>query len=105
MIRMGIGVIDGFVRDYGVFERTPKYNITSEEKQFKNRGRQYIPIDWLILIEILYILILGFGVMKTIFLGGFYLFNGFYFLFLLLSTVNLVISEILHSFSTRSISV
>ena len=100
VIRMGVGVIDGFLRKSGVFERTPKYNITSTQNHSKEMIRQNIPIDRVFLLEVLYIFILLAGIFKTLSLGGFYLFTAFYFGFLMLSTANLVISEVLHSFSS-----
>jgi hypothetical protein len=99
VIRMSVGVVDGFLRKSGVFERTPKYNITSSQNDSKEMIRQKIPIDKVFFLEVLYILILLVGFFKTWSLGGFYLFNAFYFVFLMLSTTGLVISEVLHSFS------
>jgi cellulose synthase/poly-beta-1,6-N-acetylglucosamine synthase-like glycosyltransferase len=98
VIRMSVGVVDGFLRKSGVFERTPKYNI-SDQSNSKRMLRQKIPIDKIFFLEVIYIIILLFGFIKTLSLGGFYLFNAFYFVFLLLSTIFLVISEVLHSFS------
>jgi len=99
VIRMSVGVIDGFLRKSGVFERTPKYNISSAQNHSEINLRQHIPIDKVFFLEILYILILMAGILKTVILGGFYIFSTFYFVFLLLSTTNLIISEVLHAFS------
>lgn len=100
VLRMGVGVIDGFLRKSGVFERTPKYNIGSTQFHSKDIIRQKIPIDKIFFLEILYIFILLTGILKTLSLGGLYIFNAFYFIFLMLSTTNLVLSEVLHSFFT-----
>ncbi len=99
VIRMGVGVIDGFFRKSGVFERTPKFNIASPQFHSKEMIRQNIPIDKIFFLEILYIFILLTGIMKTLSLGGLYVINAIYFIFLMLSTTNLVLSEVLHSFS------
>ena len=99
VIRMGVGVIDGFLRTSGVFERTPKYNISKDQNNSETINRQHIPIDKIFFLEILYILVLLAGILKTLILGGFFIFSTFYFVFLLLSTANLVLSEVLHSIS------
>ena len=99
MIRMGVGVIEGFLRNSGVFERTPKYNISTDHSNSETINRQHIPIDKIFFLEIVYILVLLCGILKTFILGGFYIFSTFYFAFLLLSTTNLVLSEVLHAVS------
>lgn len=100
VIRMSVGAIDGLIRRGGNFERTPKYNINPSQNHSKGITRQYIPIDKIFFLEVLYIFILIAGIFKTLSLGFFFIFNTIYFFFLLLSTTNMVISEILHSFST-----
>jgi cellulose synthase/poly-beta-1,6-N-acetylglucosamine synthase-like glycosyltransferase len=97
VIRMGVGVIDGFMRKGGVFERTPKYNISTIQEDTEIKKRENIPLDKVLFLEILYIFVLLVGILKTMVLSGFYFFHTIYFAFLLLSTLNLVISEVLHA--------
>ena len=63
----------------------------------KKRIREYIPLDKIFFLEILYVIILCAGIVKTLILSGPFLFTAFYYLFLVLSMLNLIISEILHA--------
>jgi cellulose synthase/poly-beta-1,6-N-acetylglucosamine synthase-like glycosyltransferase len=99
IIRMGVGVIDGLMRKGGIFERTPKFNLKKERIVPHLRIREHIPLDKIILLEIIYILILVIGIFKTLSLGGGYIFTGLYYIFIVLSMINLVLSEIRHALS------
>ena len=99
IIRMGVGSIDGLLRKGGTFERTPKFNLSNDIRSNEKQIREFIPLDKTFLLEIIYILILFFGILKTISLGGTFLFTSIYYVFVALSMLNLVISEILHSIS------
>lgn len=97
IIRMGVGSIDGLMRKGGIFKRTPKFNLGNEVSSSQRQLREYIPLDKIFFLEILYVIILCAGIVKTLILSGPFLFTAFYYLFLVLSMLNLIISEILHA--------
>lgn len=100
IIRMSVGTIDGLIRKGGRFERTPKFNINEIKSESKDRIREYIPLDWIILLEITYLLILFAGIVKTMNLGMDFIFTAVYYIFIALSVLNLIISEFTHGIKT-----
>jgi hypothetical protein len=98
IVRMSVGTVVGLIRKGGVFERTPKFNIGSTSIQTKKLSRERIPLDKILMLEAGYTLILIIGIFKTIELGGYFLFSGIYYGFIVLSIINLIVSELLHGF-------
>jgi hypothetical protein len=98
IVRMGIGTISGLIRKGGEFVRTPKFDLSNSKENKIINIREKIPLDKVFLAELAYMLILFLGLIKGLELGGSYLSQAIYYLFLLFSMVNLVISELLHAF-------
>ena len=98
IVRMGVGTIHGFFQKGGEFERTPKYNLSDEKKTSSTNIRERIPLDKVFLAELGYMVIIGLGLLKGIELGGLFLPQVVFSFFLLLSLLNLVLSELLHAF-------
>lgn len=96
IVRMGLGTLNGFFRKSGEFKRTPKFNLSNEKKGITTREK--IPLDRVFLAELAYIVIIGLGLLKGMELGGLFLSQVVFNLFLLLSLINLAFSEILHAF-------
>ncbi len=100
VVRMAVGTLTGFVMKGGEFVRTPKYNVSGIGDSSRQKIHNHIPLDRLTIVELIYMLILVLGFVKYCTLGGFYLFNAFYFLFLCLGILNLLISEFVHAISS-----
>ena len=98
IVRMGLGTINGFIRKGGVFERTPKFDLTDDEKRISIDIREKIPLDMVFLAELAYAVIIGLGLLKGIELGGLFLFQVVFYSFILLSLLNLLFSELIHAF-------
>ena len=101
IVRMSIGTIEGLIRKGGRFERTPKFNINGSESGTKVIIHEHIPLDWKILLEITYLMILIAGIIKSLSLGMFFIFTAGYYVFIALSVLNLIISELTHRFTFR----
>ena len=97
IIRMGVGTVSGLLRKGGVFQRTPKFNL-SDSRNKKVDFRVLIPLDRVFFIEIAYVLLLAVGVIRAMSLGVSYITQGFYYLFVLISLLNMVSSELFHAF-------
>ncbi|MFX0149795.1 MAG: glycosyltransferase [Candidatus Hodarchaeota archaeon] len=100
IVRMGLGSLSGLLHKGGEFVRTPKFNLIDDQKIISASIRENIPLDRIILVELAYIVIICFGLLKSLELGGTYLSQALYYIFLLLSTLNLVFSELLHAYSS-----
>ncbi len=99
IVRMSAGTIEGFLKKGGKFERTPKFNLGKSTSKIS--VREYIPLDWVVFLEIIYLLILIAGIIKALDMGIYFLFTGFYFIFIGLSVFNLIISELIHGIGYR----
>jgi hypothetical protein len=97
IVRMGLGTILGFFQKGGEFERTPKYNLFDKKKTSSINTRERIPLDKVFLAELGYMLIICLGLLKGLELGGLFFSQVVFYLFLLLSLLNLVLSELLHA--------
>ncbi|UCG03570.1 MAG: glycosyltransferase [Candidatus Heimdallarchaeota archaeon] len=97
IVRMGLGTLSGLIRKGGEFERTPKFNLFNDQKKSSINIREKIPLDKVLLAELAYIVIIGIGLLKGIELGGLFLSQVVFYSFLLLSLLNLVLSELLHA--------
>ncbi len=97
IVRMGIGTLSGLIRKGGEFERTPKFNLFNNQKKSSINIREKIPLDKVFLTELAYIVIISLGLLKGIELGGLFLIQVVFYLFLLISLLNLVFSELLHA--------
>ncbi|MHA1227141.1 MAG: glycosyltransferase [Candidatus Hodarchaeales archaeon] len=97
IVRMGVGTVTGLFTKGGVFQRTPKFNL-SDSRNKKTNLRVLIPLDRVFLIEMCYILLLTVGAFRAMSLGAFYITQGFYYLFILVSLLNMVSSELIHAF-------
>ena len=100
IVRMSIGTLMGFIKKGGTFERTPKYDLQESSKTSQQKIYDHIPLDKITLLEILYLIILVLGFTKFLSLGGIYLFNAIYLIFLSLGLLNLILSEFAHAFSS-----
>ncbi len=98
IVRMGIGTLSGLFRKGGEFVRTPKFNLSNSKKEQSISIREKIPLDKIFLAEIAYMIILFFGLIKSMELGISYLFQVLYYAFLLCSMINLILSELMHAF-------
>ncbi|MFX1504520.1 MAG: glycosyltransferase [Promethearchaeota archaeon] len=98
IVRMGLATIYGFFQKGGEFKRTPKYNLFDKKKTSSTNTRERIPLDKVFLAELGYMVIISLGLLKGIELGGLFLSQVIFNLFLLLSLLNLVFSELLHAF-------
>lgn len=98
VVRMGLGTLSGLWKQGGKFVRTPKFNLTNSKKGVTINIRERIPLDKVFLAELVYLTILCLGLLKGIELGGGYLSQVIFYLFLILSMMNLIVSEILHAF-------
>ncbi len=98
IVRMGIGTFMGLIRKGGAFTKTPKFNLSNIHQNSKVQTREKIPLDKIFFIELMYMVVIGLGLLKAIVLGGIYLSQAFFYVFLLLSLLNLVFSELLHAF-------
>jgi cellulose synthase/poly-beta-1,6-N-acetylglucosamine synthase-like glycosyltransferase len=99
IVRMGIGAIDGLLRKGGEFVRTPKFNLVDNQKSNSKNIREKITLDKTFFLELAYLIILWFGMVKLIEMGGIYLSQAVFYVFLLVSMLALLFSEILHFFS------
>jgi cellulose synthase/poly-beta-1,6-N-acetylglucosamine synthase-like glycosyltransferase len=99
IVRMALGTLVGFISKGGEFERTPKYNLSQSLPRSKLKIHDYIPLDRITIIEVIYLVFLIIGTLQFISFGNFYLFNAIYLLFLSLGVSNLILSEILHAFA------
>lgn len=99
VVRMGLGTIHGLIRKGGEFERTPKFNLLDDQKRSSINIRERIPLDKVFLAELVYIIIIGLGLFRGLELGGMFLSQVVFYVFLLLSLLNLVSSELLHAFA------
>ena len=97
IVRMGLGTISGLIRKGGVFERTPKFNLT-DEKRISIDISERIPLDIVFLAELAYAMIISLGLLKGLELGGLFLFQVVFYSFILLSLSNLLLSELIHAF-------
>ncbi|UCE14238.1 MAG: glycosyltransferase [Candidatus Heimdallarchaeota archaeon] len=97
VVRMGLGTISGLCKKGGEFVRTPKFNLSNSKKGIKIDIRERIPLDKVFIAELVYLTILSLGLVKGIELGGMYLSQVAFYLFLILSMLNLVVSELLHA--------
>ncbi|MHA1994268.1 MAG: glycosyltransferase family 2 protein [Candidatus Hodarchaeales archaeon] len=100
IVRMAVGTLSGFVRKGGKFERTPKYDLSEAKNVSQQKIHDHIPLDKFTILELTYMVILIFGFVKYWILGGFYLFNALYLLFISLGLLNLILSEISHATSS-----
>jgi thiosulfate reductase cytochrome b subunit len=98
---MSVGTIDGLIRKGGKFDRTPKFNLNGINEQSNIPSQEYIPLDWIIVLEIMYLLILIAGIIKTMSLGIIFAFTGVYYIFIGLSILNLIVSELVHGIKFR----
>jgi len=101
IVRMGLGALNGLWRKGGEFVKTPKFGLSDNYKSSSIIIREKIPLDKIFIAEIVYIGIIWLGMMKALELGISYLSQVAFYLFLLFSMINLVISEILHAMSTH----
>ncbi|MHA2175453.1 MAG: glycosyltransferase family 2 protein [Candidatus Hodarchaeales archaeon] len=101
IVRMSVGTIDGLIRKGGKFDRTPKFNLNGINEQSNIPSQEYIPLDWIIVLEIMYLLILIAGIIKTMSLGIIFAFTGVYYIFIGLSILNLIVSELVHGIKFR----
>ncbi|UCG90105.1 MAG: glycosyltransferase [Candidatus Heimdallarchaeota archaeon] len=101
IVRMGLGALNGLWRKGGEFVKTPKFGLSDNYKSKSISIRKKIPLDKIFIAEIVYIGIIWLGIMKALELGVSYLSQVVFYLFLLFSMINLVISEILHAISTH----
>ncbi|MFW9778735.1 MAG: hypothetical protein ACFFE8_07750, partial [Candidatus Heimdallarchaeota archaeon] len=93
IIRMALGAMAGLVKKGGEFIRTPKFNLLGDRRPANER----MPIDIIFFAEFGYALILLAGTFQAVHLGGSYLTLGLYYSFLLLGTLNLIVSELRHA--------
>jgi hypothetical protein len=96
---MGISSIEGLLFKGGEFVKTPKFNLVDDEKNRKINIRKKIPLDKIFFTELVYIAVLILGIIRGFELGGEYIFTVGYYVFLLLSMLNMIFSEILHAFA------
>ena len=101
IVRMGFGTIKGFFEKGGKFERTPKFNLIDSQKIKKIKVREKIPLDKFLLVELVYMLILCFGTIKGLELGGIFILQALFYFFLIMSVLNLVLSELRHAFTSH----
>ncbi|MFX1286144.1 MAG: glycosyltransferase [Promethearchaeota archaeon] len=101
VVRMGLGALNGLWRKGGEFIKTPKFGLSDNYKSKSVNIREKIPLDKIFIAEIIYIGILSLGIIKALELGVSYLSQAVFYIFLLLSMINLVISELLHAISTQ----
>jgi len=101
IVRMGIGTLSGLWRKGGEFVRTPKFNLIDNQENSITNIREKIPLDRIFLAELAYMVIICFGLLKCLELGGTYFSQALYYVFLLLSIMNLVLSELLHAYSSH----
>lgn len=101
VVRMGIGTVSGLLKKGGEFVRTPKFNLVDSQKDSVINIREKIPLDKVFFAELIYIMVLCLGLFKGLELGGIYLLQAIFYLFLLLSVFSLVLSEILHAFTSH----
>ncbi|MFX1536389.1 MAG: glycosyltransferase [Promethearchaeota archaeon] len=99
IVRMGLATISGLIRKGGVFERTPKFNLFNDQKRSSITFKEKIPLDKVFLAELAYVAIISLGLLKGIELGGLYLLQVVFYLFILLSVLNLLFSELKHAFT------
>ncbi len=98
IVRMGLGTISGLFRSGGEFVRTPKFNLSNAKKNDSINIREKIPLDSVFLAELAYIIILSFGLIKGLEIGVSYVTQILYYVFLLCSMLNLILSELMHAF-------
>ena len=97
IVRMAAGTVSGLIYSGGEFVRTPKFHL-SDNRDKLGEIRERIPLDKIFLVEIIYLIILLLGFTKSLELGGSFLSQSLYYVFLILSILNLLVSEILHAF-------
>ena len=99
IVRMGMGVISGLFQMGGEFTKTPKFDLSDTRSKKSLQIREKIPLDKIFVFELVYMIILGLGLFKAFELGGAYLSQAIYYIFIIFSLLNLVFSELLHAFS------
>lgn len=101
IVRMGFGTITGLFFQGGEFVRTPKFHLLDNKTIQSIKIREEIPLDKIFFIEIVYLFILLIGFIRSLGLGGSFLSQSLYYVFLIFSILNLLISEILHAFFSQ----
>jgi cellulose synthase/poly-beta-1,6-N-acetylglucosamine synthase-like glycosyltransferase len=101
IVRMALGAIRGIWQKGGEFIKTPKFGLSDDYEGKRIQIREKIPLDKVVIAELLYIVIISLGIIKAVELGISYITQAIYFIFILLSLINLVLSEILHAISTQ----
>ncbi|MHA2362915.1 MAG: glycosyltransferase [Candidatus Hodarchaeales archaeon] len=97
VIRMAYGTIKGLFTTGGEFIRTPKFNLDDNFK--KNFSRNYIPLDSIFILELVFFSVLLIGVIKSLIMGLHLFSLTSFYLFMAASCFLLIISEIKHAFS------
>jgi cellulose synthase/poly-beta-1,6-N-acetylglucosamine synthase-like glycosyltransferase len=105
IVRMALGALNGLWRKGGEFVKTPKFGLLDNYKRRSIGIREKIPLDKVFIAELVYIVIISLGIIRVLELGVSYLSQGIFFFFIVLSMINLAISEILHAFSTDTKSI
>jgi len=99
IVRMGISSIEGLLQKGGEFVKTPKFNLLDSEKNREINIRKKIPLDKIFFAELVYLMVLILGIIRGFELGGEYIFTVVYYVFLFLSMLNMIFSELLHAFA------
>ena len=77
---------------------TTDFDLSDDKKNKSINIREKIPLDGVFLTELVYMVILIFGLTKGLEIGVSYLPQVLYYVFLLCSMLNLIISELMHAF-------
>jgi cellulose synthase/poly-beta-1,6-N-acetylglucosamine synthase-like glycosyltransferase len=101
IVRMGLGTVSGLFRSGGEFVRTPKFNLSDAKKTESINIREKIPLDGVFLAEVAYMIILLLGLIKGLEIGVSYFTQVLYYVFLLCSILNLILSELMHAFRSN----
>lgn len=102
IIRISFGAVKGFFRNSGEFIRTPKFNLNNEKTK-NSLIKTKIPLDAIIIVEILVFVILSIGFVKSLEIGLSMVFTSLFYGFIVLSIFFLLISNITHSLTKNNL--
>ena len=100
LIRIFFGILAGFVKFGGEFKRTPKFDLFRDQNK-KVNTRVKMPIDTIVFIELLFLVYLGIVVYKPLALGIQMIFATFFFIFVFISMLFMVTSNITHFIGSK----
>lgn len=100
IIRIFIGVLQGFVRFGGEFKRTPKFDLDNNH-QVQTKTKIKMPLDATVFIELIFLLFIGLAVFKTLEIGPVMILGTIFYIYVFLSLFLMFASSITHYLASK----